>query len=371
MNRDWVDKDFYETLNVSKDADDKQVKSAYRKLAQEYHPDANPDDAEAEEKFKLVSEAYSTLSDSEKRKEYDEFRRLVESGGYTGFDSGGFGPGGFGGQRVRVEDLGSMFGGLGDLFGTARRPAGPQRGADSVAELRISFEDAIRGVTAAVSVRGDAVCHHCRGTGGEPDTSVRVCPTCGGAGTVAQNQGFFSFTQPCPECRGSGRLIEQPCSVCGGRGTEVRTRRIKVKIPVGVKNGSTVRLAGKGGPGSNGGPAGDLLVNVIVSPHSIFSRRQNDLLVTVPVTFTEAALGAKIDVPTLNGPVTLKVPPGTSSGQVFRVRGKGVPVQGRNGNLLVTVEVVVPDKLSKAAKKMLEEFAEQYEEGNPREGLTV
>ncbi|MFQ5967249.1 MAG: molecular chaperone DnaJ [Acidimicrobiia bacterium] len=374
MNRDWIDKDFYKTLGVPKGADDKEIKKAYRKLAQENHPDTNPDDKDAEEKFKDISEAYATLSDAEKRKEYDEFRRMVDSGAFQG-GPGGFAGGPFGGQQVRVEDLGDLLGGmggLGDLFGGGRRSAtGPQRGADLRTDLNLSFEDAVRGVTTTVSVRGDTTCHHCRGTGGEPGTSVRVCPTCGGAGTIAQNQGFFSFTQPCPECSGSGRLIDQPCSVCGGRGTEVRTRNVKVKIPAGVKNGATVRVPGKGTPGRNGGPAGDLLVRVRVAKHPVFSRRGNDLTIKVPITFTEAALGATIEVPTLDGPVNVKVPAGTRSGKTFRVRGKGVPNRGRGGSLLVTVEVVVPAKLPKEARKILADFRSEYEKENPRDHLRV
>jgi molecular chaperone DnaJ len=375
MNRDWVDKDFYDILEVSKDADEKEIKSAYRKLAQTYHPDANPDDADAEEKFKAVSEAYATLSDPEKRKEYDELRRLVESGTFGGFQEGGFGgfgPGSFGGQRIRVEDLNDLLGGLGgfgDLFGGRSRAGGPQRGSDVTADLHLSFEEAVRGVTTTLSVRGDAICRQCRGTGAERGSRVQTCPTCGGSGTVAQNQGFFSFAQPCPQCRGSGRLIEQRCSACKGRGTEVRTRTIKVKIPAGVKPGAIVRVPGKGAPGRNGGPPGDLLVKVHVAKHPIFRRRGSDLLVRVPITFTEAALGAKIEVPTLDGPVTLRVPPGTRSGKTFRVRGRGVPNHGRAGDLLVTVDVVVPSRLPRAAKKMLQEFHEEYEQENPREHL--
>ncbi len=382
MNRDWVEKDFYEVLGVSSDASADEIKRAYRKLAQKYHPDANPDDPKAEERFKDISEAYATLSDPEQRKEYDEVRRLVESGGFGGFGGpGGFGgAGGFGGQRVRVEDLGDLLGGLGglgDLFGfggaggRAGR-SGPRRGADLTAELYLSFEDAVRGATTTVSVRGEAPCSRCRGSGAEPGTPVRACPTCGGSGTVAQNQGLFSFTQPCPQCHGSGKLIDKPCSQCRGTGTEVRTRNIKVKIPAGVKDGATIRLRGKGAPGRNGGPPGDLLVHVRVGRHPLFTRRGNDLLITVPVTFTEAALGTKVEVPTLDGKtVTLKIPAGTSSGKTFRVRGRGVhPAKGKPGDLLVKVEVVVPRKLSREEKKLLEQLA-TYETSDVRAHLKV
>ncbi len=371
MNKDWVDKDFYQMLGVARDATAEQIKRAYRKLAQRYHPDANPDSKEAEDKFKDISEAYATLSSPEKRAEYDEVRRLVDSGRFRGFGGGGTG------QQVRIEDLGDLFGGfggLGDLFGgaTRGRPAGPQRGADLTADLHLSFEEAVRGVTTSLSVRGEATCSHCGGSGAEPGSGVTVCPTCAGNGIVAQNQGLFSFTQPCPECGGSGRLVEQPCRVCRGRGTEVRSRTINVKVPAGVKSGGTIRLKGKGAPGRNGGPPGDLLVRTHVARHPLFRRKGDDLTVRVPISFTEAALGAQIEVPTLDGPVRLKVPAGTVSGKTFRVRGRGVDRgRGRPGDLLATVEVVVPQKLSRDAKKLLQEFRDQYEVEDPRAHLVV
>jgi molecular chaperone DnaJ len=372
MNRDWVDKDFYKVLGVDKHADAKEIKSAYRKLAQQYHPDANPNNKEAEEKFKDVSEAYATLSNEEQRKEYDEVRRMVDSGGFRGFPGGG----GFaGGQNARFEDLGNLFGGgLGDLFGFGGGGrSGPQRGADTATDLHLSFEEAIRGVTTTISIKGDAACHTCHGSGAEPGTPVETCPTCGGSGVVAQSQGFFSMTRPCSTCGGTGRIITTPCHTCHGHGTEVRTRSIKVKIPPGVKNGAVVRLKNKGAPGRNGGPPGDLLVKTHVGRHDLFRRSGDNLTIKVPVTFTEAALGTEIQVPTLDGPVRLKVPAGTRSGRTFRVRGRGVPKsRGRPGDLMVTVEVVVPTKLSKDAKKLLRQFADEYEAGlNPRENLGV
>jgi molecular chaperone DnaJ len=363
MNREWIDKDFYKVLGVSSSATPEEIKRAYRKLAQKYHPDANPGDAGAEDRFKDISEAYAVLSDTEQKKEYDEVRRLVESGGYAGFG----GP--FGGQRVRVEDLGDIFGGIGDLFGFRNGRQGPQRGPDSTAELTLSFEDAIGGVTTSVAVRGEAPCSRCNGSGAEPGTPVTTCPTCRGSGSVAQNQGMFSFAQPCPQCRGSGRIITTPCSQCRGRGREVRTRNIKVKVPAGVKDGATIRLAGKGGPGVNGGPPGDLLVKVHVSPHPVFNRRGDDLIVNVPVSFTEAALGTTLEIPTLEGTVSIKVPPGTQSGRMFRVKGRGVkPAKGPAGDLYAKVEVVVPRKLSREEKKLLEQLAE-YETADPRAHL--
>ena len=378
MNRDWVEKDFYKVLGVTKTSTADEIKKAYRKLAQQYHPDANPGDSDAEERFKDISEAYATLADQEQRTEYDQVRQMVDSGSFRGFGTPG-GAGGFGGgQQVRIEDLGDILGGmgagLGDLFGFGgRSQSGPQRGADLATELHLSFEDAIAGVTTSVSVQGDASCRTCRGSGAEPGTSVEPCPVCGGSGMTAQSQGFFSMTQPCRNCAGSGRIVQQPCHTCGGRGTERRSRTLNVKIPAGVRQGATIRLKGKGSPGRNGGPAGDLLVKTHVAPHPIFKRKGDDLTVKVPVTFTEAALGAQIEVPTLNGDVRLKVPAGTKSGKTFRVRGRGVNrPRGRKGDLLATVEVVVPTKLSRDAKKALRSFHDQFEtDENPRAHLKV
>ncbi len=360
MNRDWVDKDFYEILGVAPEATADEIKKAYRKLAQKFHPDANPDDASAEEKFKEISEAYATLSNAEQRKEYDQVRRMVETGGFAGYGGSG---GGFGGQQVRVEDLSDLLGGLGgigDLFGFGSRGRnGPAKGADVHADLTIPFDDAVKGLTTTLSVRGATTCSHCGGNGAEPGSTVTTCPTCGGQGVVAQNQGFFSFSQPCPQCRGAGRLIETPCKVCRGTGSETRTRQVKVRIPPGVQDGNTLRIPGKGAPGRNSGPSGDLLVKVNVAASRTFGRKGNDLTLTVPITYTEATLGTKLEVPTLNGAVKLKVPSGTPSGKTFRVRGKGVtPDRGRTGDLLVTVQVAVPSKVSKEEKKLLEDLAQ-------------
>ena len=356
MNRDWVEKDFYQTLGVPQGATADEIKKAYRKLAQKFHPDANPGDQSAEERFKQISEAYGILSDTEQRKEYDELRRLVESGAYRNYGGGGFG----GGQRVRVEDLGDLLGGFGDLFGFggSRGRAGPQKGADTSAELTISFDDAVAGLATTIDLRAQSPCSRCGGSGAEPGTPIDVCPRCGGDGVIASNQGVFSFSQPCPTCGGSGRRIVTPCSQCRGQGTEVRSRSIKVKLPAGIKDGATIRLAGKGAFGTNGGPAGDLLVKVHVSGHRLFTRKGDDLHLTVPISFTEAALGTKVEVPTLEGKVTIKVPPGTSNGKTFRVRGKGV-ISGKRGagDLYARVEVVVPAKLSGEERKLLEQLA--------------
>jgi len=370
MNRDWVDKDFYAVLGISKEATPDEIKRAYRKLAQKHHPDANPGRKEAEEKFKDISEAYATLSDQDQRTEYDQVRRLVDSGQFRG--SGG--PG-FSGQRIRVEDLSDLlggYGGLGDIFGggAGRRTSG--RGVDLSADLHLSFQDAASGVTTQVSVRGESACSRCGGSGAEPGTRVETCPTCGGTGTVASNQGFFSIANPCPQCRGAGRLIDSPCTKCRGRGTESRTRQVKVKVPAGVGDAATIRLRGKGAPGRNGGPAGDLLVRVHVAPHPLFRRRGQDLLLTVPVTYPEAALGTQVEVPTLfDGPVTVKIPAGTSTGKMLRIKGRGVPTErGKPGDLLLTVEIAVPKHLGKDERKLLEQLA-ALESEDPRARLKM
>ncbi|MPZ54220.1 MAG: molecular chaperone DnaJ [Acidimicrobiia bacterium] len=368
MNREWVEKDFYEVLGVSPDASTDEIKKTYRKLAQKHHPDSNPDDETAEERFKQISEAYGVLSKADQRKEYDDVRRLVDSGAFAGGGPGGFGgfQGAPGGQRINVEDLSDIFGGdLGDLFGFGGRgsPRGgtstaPRRGADARAELGLSFQDAVHGVTTTLSVRGDAMCSHCHGSGAEPPSRPVVCPTCGGSGSIAQNQGMFSFAQPCPQCGGSGQLIENRCTVCHGSGVEVRTRKINVKIPSGIKDGGVIRIPGKGSPGTNGGPAGDLQVKVNVSAHDLFGRKGNNLTLTVPLSISEAVLGTKLSVPTLNGTVKLKIPAGTSSGRTFRVRGRGVkPARGKTGDLLVTVDVQIPSKPSKDEKKLFEQLS--------------
>jgi molecular chaperone DnaJ len=372
MNRTWLEKDFYGILGVDENASAEDIKKAYRKLAQKNHPDANPDDPQAEERFKEISEAYSVLSDTEQRRQYDQVRRLGAGG--AGF--GGFGPGGFGQgtyqQQVRIEDLQDLLGGfgLGDVFGFGGgQRRGPQRGADIQTDLSISFEDAAHGVTTSIKVKGPAPCTRCAGTGAEPGTSITTCPTCSGRGVVAQNQGFFSFSQPCPQCGGSGRVIESPCTQCRGTGSENRTRNLKLRVPAGVKDGSVLRLRGKAAPGPGGGPAGDVLVRIRVAPSKVFGRRGNDLTLTVPITYPEATLGSRIEVPTLNGKVKLKIPPGTPSGKTFRVRGKGIsPETGRTGDLLVTVQVAVPTRVSKEERKLLEDLA-ALETENPRSDL--
>jgi molecular chaperone DnaJ len=383
--REWFEKDYYAVLGLKKGATEKEITRAYRKLAKQHHPDANPGNKEAEEKFKDISAAYDVLSDQAKRKEYDEVRDMVASGAgnpFAGAGAGGFGgPGGFGdGGNIRFEtgDMGGLGDLLGNIFGragrrqTSRQPgAGPRRGSDLEAEVHLSFDDAVRGATIAVQLTGAAPCHSCGGTGAAPGTVPQTCPQCNGVGTLAVDQGPFSFSQICPRCGGNGRVVETPCPTCHGSGTETRTRDVKVRIPVGVADGQRVRVKGKGTAGSNGGPPGDLYVTVHVAPHPLFGRKGDDLTLRVPVTFSEAALGAEVKVPTLDGSVTVKIPPGTSSGKTLRVRGRGMPRSGSGaGDLLVTVDVVVPRTLSDEQRQALEALA-ATESANPRAHLGV
>ena len=363
--RDWLEKDFYAVLGVSKDASQDEIKKAYRKLARENHPDANPDDPQAEQRFKEIGEAYAVLGDEQSRKEYDEIRRLGAAG------LGGFGPGagsaggfqgGFGGDlgdllRNIFSDAGAGFGGGGGF--TAGRRSRPQKGQDLEAELHLSFEDALAGVRTKLRVTGAGACDNCGGSGAAPGTTPVTCPTCGGRGQVTVDQGPFSIANPCPQCGGRGQIIETPCSVCGGDGRVVKPRELTVAIPAGVKDGAVIRLPGRGGPGMNGGPAGDVFVKVRVEPHPVFGRRGDDITVELPITFAEAALGTKLAVPTpQGGTTTIKIPAGTASGRKFRVRGKGAPTNGKTGDLLVTVRVQVPEKLNKEQKRLIKELAE-------------
>lgn len=365
--RDYVEKDYYAALGVDQDAEQSQIAKAYRKLARELHPDANPDDATAESRFKEVSEAYSVLSNPEKRAEYDKVRRLVGSGAFAGGfpGGGGFGGAGFpgGAQTFDLSDLlGGIFGqagGRGPQGATFGRPGQrPPRGRDLETDLTLSFADAMAGVTTTLRVNGNAVCSTCGGSGARPGTSPQVCQVCGGRGAVARDQGMFSFSEPCDNCGGSGRVIPDPCPTCQGSGAERRTRDIRARIPAGVKDGAKIRLKGKGEPGPPGGQPGDLFVNVHVSAHELFERRGDDLLLRLPVSFAEAAMGTRVTVPTLDQPVTLKVPAGTESGRTLRVRGRGAPrAKGGRGDLLVTVDVAIPRKLTRTQRKLLEDFA--------------
>src|SRR6478735_10506733 len=307
--REWFEKNYYEVLGVDESATPKDITRAYRKLARQHHPDANPGNDQSEERFKEVSAAYDVLGDESKRKEYDEVRAL---GGGNPF-GGGFnptsGPGGFKGQtfdfNVGADGLGDV---LGQMFGRGRRgggpsaAAGPQRGDDLSANLTLDFADAAHGITTTLHLTSDAQCSTCHGSGAKPGTQPKVCSLCGGRGVIDENQGFFSFSSPCRQCHGTGVIVEEPCPTCRGTGIERRPREVQVRIPAGVADGQRIRLKGRGGPGRNGGPAGDLFVECKVTPHRVFGRDGNNLTVRVPVTFAEAALGGDIDVPTLDGP---------------------------------------------------------------------
>jgi molecular chaperone DnaJ len=357
MDREWFEKDYYSVLGVPKEATAKEIKKAYRRLAQEFHPDAKPGNEEAEERFKEISQAYAVLSDEDKRKQYDQAKELYGAGG--GFGPGGF-PGGFGG--FRVEDAGDLFEGfrgIGDLFGFGgrRRGTGPVVGENLFTDLNLSFLEAIEGTTASVTVDGPALCRKCRGSGAEPGSATVTCPTCSGRGSVAVGQGMFSISQTCPDCHGTGTKVTNPCRTCRGRGTETRSRTIKVRIPAGIKNNASIRVPGKGAPGRNGGPPGDLEVRIHVGQHPLFRRRGRHLRIDVPVTFTEAALGADIEVPTLDGRVKLRIPAGTESGRTFRIKGKGVASgKGHPGDLLATVQVAVPAEIDDETRALLEEL---------------
>lgn len=376
MNKDWLEKDFYESLGVGKDAKPEEIKKAYRKLARELHPDKNPGNAQAEERFKEVSEAYDVLSDDAKRKEYDEARSL--------FAGGGFRPGGFGGGQPGggSYDFGDVFGndggGLGDILGNifnrgrgGRGPRAARRGADVESELTLGFDEALNGVTVPLRLSSDGACEACHGTGAKAGTVPRLCPTCEGTGQTSRNAGGFAFAEPCQACHGRGLVVDDPCPSCRGSGRGVSTRTVQARIPAGVKDGARIRLKGKGAPGEQGGPNGDLYVVVHVTPHPVFGRRGENLAVTVPVTFAEAALGGQIVVPTPGGStVTLKIPAGTANGRTFRVRGKGVPRKdGTRGDLLATVEVVVPTSLSEDARAALQSFADAVDQTDPRADL--
>src|SRR4051812_35520565 len=394
--RDFIEKDYYAALGVPKDADAAAIKKAYRKLARDLHPDKNPNNAEAEARFKDVSEAYDVLSDTKRRAEDDEARSLFGAGGRPGGFPGGFGgtggfPGG-GGSTFDVGDLGDLLGqtggaggrgGLGDLFGglfggggtggaraRSQAASGPARGQDVETEATLSFDEAVLGVTVPLRMQSPGSCPTCSGTGAKPGTSPHTCPVCQGAGVTSRSQGAFAFSEPCRNCRGTGTVIDDPCPTCSGSGITTQTRTITVRIPAGVKDGQRIRLAGKGAPGRRGGPAGDLFVVVHVSGHDLFDRKGEDLTLTVPISFAEAAMGTTLTVPTLDGSVSLKVPAGTTSGRTLRVRGRGVPTKGRNGDLLVTLQVAVPVRLTPAQRTALEALATELDE-DPRPQITA
>jgi molecular chaperone DnaJ len=348
-------RNLYDVLGVSKNASAEEVKKAYRKLARQHHPDANPADAEAaEERFKEVQNAYDVLSDAEKRKAYDTFG-----------SANGRGPGGGGFRNVDFDfgdlgDLGDIFGGLfnrGRSGRTQRQPRG-QRGADLEVEVRLSFEDSLRGVETKIPVEVETACRECGGSGAKPGTAPRICPECHGRGVLAESQGMFSLSTPCPRCRGNGTVIEDPCPHCRGTGRERRTKRYSVKIPPGVRDGTRIKLKGKGEAGWGGAPAGDLYVVTRVEPSPIYERRGSDLIVNVPITYPQAALGATVQVQTPEGPVSLKVPAGSEDGKLLRIRGRGAPklnARGR-GDVLARLKLTVPKKLTKKEREALEEL---------------
>lgn len=349
-------RDYYEVLGVARTATEQEIKSAYRRLAVQFHPDKNPGNKEAEEKFKEAAEAYSVLSDAEQRRRYDRFGHAGVSSSAAG---AGWGAPGFGG----IEDiLGDLFG-FGDVFGgragSARRTAA-QRGADLRYDLEISLEDAANGMTAQLRIPRLEACDECQGSGAKPGTQPETCQTCGGAGQVRYQQGFFSVARTCSTCRGTGKIIKTPCERCHGAGRVEREKTMEVKIPAGVETGSRLRIAGEGEAGTQGGASGDLYVVIHVSEHEDFERQGSNLYSSVPITFAQAALGAQVNVKTLDGQHDLKIPAGTQTGTVFRVKGKGMPVLGGRGrgDLFVAVTVVTPTTLTREQRKLLEQLAE-------------
>lgn len=357
-------RDYYEVLGVPRDADAEAIKKAYRKLALQYHPDRNPGDKTAEEKFKELAEAYEVLSDPQKRAAYDEY-------GHAAFDAraraaratGGFA----GGFHDPFEIFREVFGGgslFDEFFGVRPDPTQPQRGDDLRYDLEISFEEAVRGCEKEITVNKLDRCEVCGGSGVEAGSRTRACPTCHGRGQVISSRGIFSIAQTCPQCRGAGRVIEKPCKSCHGEGRRARTSKIRLRIPAGVESGSRLRSAGNGEAGLRGGPPGDLYVVLHVKPHEIFQREGDDLYCEVPVSMVQAALGGDIEVPTLDGKATIKIPPGTQPGTMFRLKGKGVKnVQGYGqGDLHVRINVEIPTRLTAAQRAKLQEFAELCDE---------
>jgi len=334
----------YESLGVSKNASQDEIKKAYRKLVREVHPDTNPGN---EERFKEVQSAYDVLSDPEKRKRYDTMGQTngrTAPGGTT-FDFGDF-------------DLGDIFGGMFGRGGRQQQQQRGQRGNDVEVEVRVSFEDALRGVQTTVAVQLDLACHTCHGTGAAPGTAPTTCPECNGSGTVATSQGLFALQQPCPRCHGMGSIVETPCPTCHGNGRERRTKRYTVRIPAGVKDGTRIKLKGKGEAGFGGAPAGDLYVVTRVESSKIYERRGDDLVVQAPVSYATVALGGTVEVQTPEGPVSLKVPAGTEDGKLLRIKGRGAPsLKGSGkGDVLARIRIAVPKKVSKKQRELLEQL---------------
>jgi molecular chaperone DnaJ len=354
-------RNLYEVLGVAKNASADEIKKAYRKLARAHHPDANQGDKDAEERFKEIQGAYDVLSDAEKRKAYDNFGSTNgRGGGGAGFRNVDFGD----------FDLGDIFGGIfgGGRGGAQRAPRG-QRGADLEVEVGLSFEDSLRGIETKIPVEVETACRECGGSGAKPGTSPRICPDCKGRGVLAESQGRFALSTPCPRCRGNGTVIEDPCPNCRGTGRERRTKRYSVKIPPGVRDGTRIKLKGKGEAGYGGAPPGDLYVVTRVQESPQYERRGSDLVVNVPVTYPEAALGATVEVPTPEGPVSLKVPAGSQDGKLLRIRGRGAPKlnAGGRGDVIARLKVHVPKKLTKKEREALEEL-QKVTRDDPRAG---
>ncbi|MGI6606736.1 MAG: molecular chaperone DnaJ [Peptococcia bacterium] len=360
-------RDYYEVLGVEKNAGEAEIKKAFRKLARQYHPDVNPGDKTAEEKFKEINEAYEVLSDPEKRQRYDQF-------GHAGTDPNGFGGGGFGG----FGGFGGAgdFGGFGDIFdaffggGTSSRKRGPEQGADLRYDLSLSFEEAAFGVEKDIEIPRLENCPTCHGSGAKPGTSPTTCSRCQGTGQIRITQrtalGHFQTIRSCPECGGEGKIIANPCSECRGKGKVRKNRKLHIKIPAGVDNDSRIRLSGEGEPGLRGGPPGDLYVFVEVRPHKLFERHGNDLYMEFPVTFVQATLGAEVQVPTLEGKAMLKIPEGTQTHTILRLKGQGIPYLRGNGrgDQHIRIVVVTPTKLSEEQKKTLRQFDDSTDKNN-------
>ncbi len=365
-------KDYYDILGVARGATADEVKKAFRKLARKHHPDAGG----SEEKFKEINEAYEVLSDAEKRKQYDQFGQYYGQGfdprAYGGAGAGPFGgPGGFQYQQVNFEDIGDIFGSMfgGGGFGTQARRQ-PHRGRDLAYDVTLTFEEALSGISTKVDVQRSEKCATCGGTGAKPGTGRTKCATCGGTGTVSQGQGPFGFSRPCPRCGGEGTVVEQPCSACRGRGVVTKVKPLTVNIPAGVTDGGKIRFKGKGEAGEAGGPRGDLYVMTRVKPHKHFRRDGADVVLDLPITIAEAALGGEVTVPTTEGKVKLKIAPGTQDGKVYRLPGKGAPKLsgGGRGDMKVRAHVVVPKDLSAEQKELLKRF-ESSRKDDVRAGL--